>query len=100
LPHDSVEVAVAAGAEAFAANPWLDRIPVALSSVTPLPGAGTWVLRDGSDGVLDLDVSESAAWILRAISGGRPLALAGEWNGERLSPLGAWAGNRYVRLAT
>jgi hypothetical protein len=34
--------------------------------------------------------------VLAAISGGHPCDVFGEWDGERLRPLGVWIDGRYV----
>ena len=34
-------------------------------------------------------MNESQGWALLALSGGQPLSLMGEWNGETLRPLAA-----------
>lgn len=77
--------------------PWLDRFPLALRGVVPLPvpnGQGdTFRVRDRDGCALPLVRGDH--WKLLALSGGRPLDLTGEWDGEALRPLcaaaeGAW----------
>ncbi|WP_295458158.1 SWIM zinc finger family protein [uncultured Thiodictyon sp.] len=74
----------------IAANPWPVRRGLYLSGV-PQPAAGAdWVLRLGDDRALRLELGEDSAWPLVAVAGGAPVAVFGEWDGERLRPLSAW----------
>lgn len=73
-------------AEALARQPWLERFLCLLKDVVPVPhGDIVWV-RDGSGAALPL--SQGEHWRLLAFSGGAPVDLAGQWDGERLLPLG------------
>jgi hypothetical protein len=55
-----------------------------------------WWARDGSGDALPLAGDEH--WKLLAVSGGQPVELAAEWDGERLHPLGARVGTTYQLL--
>lgn len=72
----------------LARNPWHERFLCALRDVTPIRDteAGRWWLRDRDAAALPLAPGDH--WKLLAISGGHPLDLAGEWDGESLLPLG------------
>lgn len=98
LPHANVAAASEFAAASFTGNPWLERVPFALASVTPMPRAQGWIVRDDAGQCLPLDISESKAWTLSALSGGRPVGLAGEWNREALRPISVWAEGRFLRL--
>ena len=77
--------------------PWLERFPCALSGVTPVCGDGSaWLVRDGDGAALPLAPGEH--WRLLALSGGAPVDLAGEWDGEALLPLGVVADGAYHLL--
>jgi hypothetical protein len=81
---------LAAMADALARHPWADRVPCLLEGVVPtLAPSGAWWLLDGHDAALPL--GGEGLWRLLAASGGRPITLAAEWDGERLRPLTAWA---------
>ncbi|MBB3194726.1 SWIM zinc finger family protein [Roseateles terrae] len=45
-------------------------------------------------------LSADDRWLLLAASGGHPMTLAGEWDGERFRPLTAWSGDSPVPLWT
>lgn len=98
LPHRSIAAARASAAEALTANPWLECVPFALAAVTPLQRAHGWIVRDEAGHYLPLEIGEAKACVLSALAGGRPFALAGEWDGEKLRPLGVWAEGRFLRV--
>ncbi|HEX5503111.1 MAG TPA: SWIM zinc finger family protein [Thermomicrobiales bacterium] len=84
-------------AAATARQPWLDRFPCVLNGVTPLHDAAAgWLARDREGAALPLAPGEH--WRLLALGGGRPVDLAGEWDGAALTPLGALAGGAYHLL--
>ena len=85
------DAALAAHAEALAANPWLLAYPLAIENVIPLRRNGTWRLRDVQGAELPLKMADRDAWELLAISGGHPLPIFGEWSDNELRALGAWA---------
>jgi len=97
--YPTAAAAVAAYAAALAAQPWIEAFPFPLAAVTPVQGGGGWAVRDAEGAVLPLAGRFARPWELLALSGGRPLALFGEWNGDRLLPLGAFAGGRFVSLS-
>lgn len=84
------DAALAARAEALAANPWLLAYPFAIESVIPLRRNGAWRLRDEQGAELPLKMADRDAWELLAISGGHPLRMFGEWNDNELRALGVW----------
>lgn len=98
LPHASIAAALAEAAAALSANPWLERVPFGLTAVTPLRRDSEWVARDEAGQALPLALEDAKGWILAALSGGHSLALAGEWDGEVLRPLSAWAEGRFLRV--
>jgi hypothetical protein len=96
----TIDDALAAYAAALAANPWIERWPMSLAEVTPQPRRGggdavTWEVRDRDGMALALGPRFDDGWTLLAISGGRPVRVFGEWDGEHLRPLGVAAGGSY-----
>lgn len=77
-------------ADALSKNPWLTRWPFA-GSATPIRRGGAWFAEDGSSRALKLRIGDDDGWQLRAISGGAPVPLFGEWSGDAFRPLTAWA---------
>jgi hypothetical protein len=97
--YASAGEAVAAYAAALAAQPWIEAFPFPLAAVTPVQGGGGWAVRDAEGAVLPLIARFARAEELHAISGGRPLALFGEWDGDRLLPLSAFTRGHFVSLS-
>jgi SWIM zinc finger len=74
-------------ATAIAAQPWLERIPVTISDLIPQKVDNTWVLRDSSDQIIPLHSNYNHIPTLLAISGGYPITVFGEFDGQTLLPL-------------
>ena len=81
----SVEVALERAAAVWGAQPLLERQPMHLQRVTPARIDGRWRVSD--DAGLGLPLTSGDHWALIARSGGHPLRLMGEWDGEALRPL-------------
>jgi len=94
----SIDEFLAQTATALARQPWLDRFLCPLTNVTPVARSSTpWVVCDSAGQALPLARSEW--WKLLAISGGRPIDLAAEWDAEALLPLGVFSEDGYHLLA-
>ena len=80
-------------ADALARQPWLREWPATLARImpTPLPD-GRWLLYHATEpGTLPLRFGdENTPWQLLAESGGQPITLFGEWNGQEFRPLASW----------
>jgi hypothetical protein len=96
--YPDLATALAAFGAALARNPWLERWLLVCEAVTPARQGEGWLIADCQGGALPLAVSAADGWRLAALSGGRPLALAGEWDGAALQPLSAWAEGGFVPL--
>jgi SWIM zinc finger len=94
---DAVSLALASFAAALAADPWLDRWPVVLADVAPVPDGDGWALVDPEGAALPL-AGRVDPWPLLAVSAGAPVTVAGEWSAAGLRPLTCWDGDRAVRL--
>ena len=75
-------------ASALARDPWLDRWPAVLAGVRPGRADGGLRVVDAAGDALPLLSSDP--WRLLAVSGGRPVTLAGEWTPQGLWPLAVW----------
>jgi hypothetical protein len=94
-PGGTVEDLLNHFAEALARNPWLEFWPVALRKMRIAPDAqGPWHACDEFDRAIPL--ARSSHWTLLALSGGRPIDVAGVWDGRSLEPLGAISDGTYV----
>jgi SWIM zinc finger len=94
----SVEAFLEYVAAALARQPWQERFFCALRTVTPIydTARAAWWVRDETGAALPLAAGDH--WRLLAVSGGRPVAVAGEWDGAALLPLGTVAERTYYRL--
>ena len=75
-------------ARALGEDPWLDNWPALLEATparAPFP-----CLCDGAGAAVPLHPGAGDCWPLFALSGGRPLTVAGEWTPRGLWPLTAW----------
>ena len=89
-PAPKLEQATAALTQALAANPWQWPQPLLLGEVTAEASGKTFVGLVGEQCRLPLHIAQDDGWRLLAESGGQPLSVFGEWDGERLRPLSAW----------
>lgn len=88
---ESLADALSRLADQIAANPWQSPRGLLVAGVPrPAPG-GDWILQLAEARALPLQLGEDGAWPLVAVAGGAPLAVFGEWDGERLRALSAWA---------
>ncbi len=74
-------------ANAIAAQPWLERIPIIVSSLIPHQSGAAWVLRDSSEHILPLQPNYAHTPTLLAVSGGHPITVFGEFDGLNFLPL-------------
>lgn len=93
--YETISAAVAAYATALARHPWMELFPMLLKAVTPVCRNDVWVLRDGDGRILPIHPGVSP-WAIMAMSGGHPLALFGEWDGEVLRLLSVWPADELV----
>jgi hypothetical protein len=94
---------VAAASDAYAAalarDPWIEAFPLPLQAVVPIRHGEAWAVRDEEGQILPLAARRERGWHLVALSGGHPLALIGEWDGDSLLPLGVWADRCYCPIS-
>ena len=82
----------------LALNPWLEAIPAPLQTVVPVLRGEQWFASDNNNQLLSLKCEAISGWKLRALSGGYPITIFGEWNGRSLLPISAWSEGRHVQL--
>lgn len=115
-PDGGIDAMLAGYAAGLAQDPWLTVWP-ALLDVTPVsldgpvspnappapPGGGTtpgstaWHLADQAGTTVPL-TGTASLWTLLAVSGGRPITVAGEWHPDGLLPLTVWLDGQAVAL--
>lgn len=81
------EDALAGYASALAQLPWLSRWPMLLMGVTPHARTERRSVIDQHGRWLPIKPRDSDFWRLISLSGGRPVNVLGEWDGESLLPV-------------
>jgi SWIM zinc finger len=94
---DSVAGLYRERAAALARNPWIDRLPAALSA-TPVRRGDRWLLADRDLQAIGVEAPSPTGLDLAALAGGRPVGVFGEWTRDGLRPLSAWSDERLVAL--
>ena len=87
----------------LAADPWADILPLAVRGLTVLPSAGAgspWLLRDATGRAVPVAAGPDVRWRLLALSGGRPVDVAGEWDGFGFTPQAAAPAGQIAQLLT
>lgn len=100
LTGQNIQTCIENYSQSLAQNPWLAHYPFLLDQVVTLPYGKGWVLREENGDYLPISERfRSKYWVLMALSGGRPIQVAGEWNGEKFYPTGASVDNRFIDFA-
>ncbi len=81
------EAALAGYASALAQVPWLARWPMLLMGVTPHARTEQRSVMDEHGRCLPIKTRDGDFWRLISFSGGRPVSVLGEWDGEYLLPV-------------
>lgn len=87
-----------AWATALGKQPWLTLFPAAFPALTPVRHGDRCWLRDASGLSLPLAGMSGDGWKLLALSGGRAVALFGEWDGAHFRALSVVAEGRMQAL--
>lgn len=100
---DSISSLYSEFADAIAFNPFLDSLPAGLDELFVTCREGNdyknLVAVDSENSMINLNMGESAALHLLAISGGDKVSLFGEWNGQALLPLSLLCQGKFHGLA-
>lgn len=97
--YASIETALSAYANALAVNPWIERFPMSIENVIPArTQSDTWIVIDHSGLQLPIWVDEMVGWQLMSASGGTPISIFGEWDGNRLFPMSLYAQEYFYRI--
>jgi hypothetical protein len=100
----TIEAALGEYALALGRTPWLERWPMALSSMRVTvqardDGPAFASVVDGEGKRIALPPRFPQAWHLLAVSGGAAVQLFGEWDGDTFTPLTVGAGNAIFAVA-
>ena len=94
----SLDQAHAEYRQALSRCPWTERYPMLIAGSIPRHLGGDFRLLDEEGRELPLRGSPQSLWKLVAVSGGRPLAVFGEWDGCGLRPVTTWSESGTVIL--
>lgn len=89
----TIEELLAQAAASLARQPWLSSFGAILHDITLVPREEAWLLRDGAGQAVPLAGRDH--WKTLAISAGRAVDIAGEWDGHALRPLGVFIDGSY-----
>lgn len=81
--YPTLAAGFAAYGAALALNPWIEHFPLPLQAGIPRMLDGRWIVVDQQNHTVPLVVSETHGWQLLAQSGGRPIWMFGEWDGDK-----------------
>ena len=102
LGVDRMEKAIAQYAQALSENPWLSQFPLVLRQMRPHYASNhpafKWWLQDQAGQGLPLSRSFDQGWKMLAVSGGHPITVFGEWDGQTLLPLSLWDKTQFLTL--
>lgn len=85
-------------AKALAANPWIRVMPLFLEEVIPVFHEGKFYLVDQSARQIAINCGPTLGWKMVALSGGCPISVFGEWNGQLFQPLAVLTEEKLVNL--
>ena len=92
---ETIDLAIASYSNALVQNPWLERFPFTLQQVIPVHKEGKWFIRDRAANLLPISSRFERGWTLLALSGGHPVTIFGEWNGNDFYPLSIWTEDKF-----
>lgn len=96
--YPSIDAWLENSVQYWARNPWQDTLPAPLDAIVPVQHPSGWYVRDTAGALLPIAPHFEQSWQLLALSGGHPLWLFAEWDGQTLLPLAAWSGGTWWNL--
>jgi hypothetical protein len=86
--------------DALICNPWIEQFPLSIKEVMPFQIDSHWGLQDQNGYWLPISQNCSQTWTVLSLSGGNPIQVFGEWNGETFYPLSVFTDQKFVPLQT
>ena len=84
--------------QALASNPWIEQYPAPIRGVIPIKQKNKWFIRDEDKHLVPVKSIFKHNWQLLAFSGGYPVDIFGEWDGEYFLPVSVWGNNRFINF--
>ncbi|WP_414619663.1 SWIM zinc finger family protein [Calothrix sp. CCY 0018] len=94
--YSNISTMVGEYSQALAKNPWIEQFPAPIRGVIPIKQNDSWFVRDEEKRLLPLKSIFKNNWQLLAFSGGYPIDIFGEWDGEYFLPLSLWIDESFV----
>ena len=94
--YSNISTMVGEYSQALAKNPWIEKFPAPMRGVIPIKQNNNWFVRDEDKHLLALKSRFKNNWQLLALSGGYPIDIFGEWDGEYFLPVSVWVDNRFI----
>jgi hypothetical protein len=102
LPYfkgDTIDSALDTYSAALGRNPWIEKFPMVLGDVVPLCiDPNQWSFQDGSGRLLPVEAPGLTGWQMMIASGGAPVSVFGEWDGNQLTPFSMSTDKTFFRL--
>lgn len=100
LAAEAIQLCIATSpfADALARDPWTEQVLLVVKDVVPGIHDGRWLVRDGDGTMVPVSERFRDPWTMLALSGGHPVTICGEWDGEYLHPLCIGVGDALVPL--
>ncbi len=90
--------ATASYARALSKNPWISRFPMSLDNIKPIYHEDYFWLQDTAKRTLPLHSEFDRGWEILSLSGGNPIKVFGQWDGETFLPLSTQVNKKVVKL--
>jgi len=96
--YPSFKVFASAHAKVLSAQPWLWPFPAQFDQVIPVFQNDAFSLVDGERKTLPVLTAPATGWKILALSGGHPISIFGQWEGEGFRPLSAVSDGEFRSL--
>lgn len=97
IPSERLSDAMQRYRTARAKNPWFSEMVINAVDMMPLKLSNRWVMKISDTAALPLNSDFVNHWPLLSLSGGHPLHLIAEWDGQSIFPVAAVT-ERYIDL--
>ncbi|MEL7331879.1 MAG: SWIM zinc finger family protein [Cyanobacteria bacterium J06560_2] len=98
MGFQNIKTGIEAYTQALSTNPWMIQFPTIFTQTVLRCCEQTWFLQDSKNQLLPVTSEFDQGWEVLAMSGGRPLSIFGEWNGQTLLPLSVWSEKTFIAL--
>jgi SWIM zinc finger len=97
--YETVDALCDAYAEKLARQPWLRRVVVPLRNIIPARDESSWYFMDSESRRMSVHASTNTGWRMLAVSGGNPVELVVQFDGDVMEPVAIVEGSEYISLS-